>query len=172
MEEYNVVEYVVNGFAYFDINKVMYGLSQSGNISNDKLIKELAVKVFEPTNHTPGLWKHRNRPVTFAIVVDGSGIKYTHKEDAEMLLNTLRQKYEAVSADWSGKLFCGMHMEWYYKDRTVDVDMKGYIKKVREKYQHEMPIRPENQPHKNTIPNYGAKVQLTEPKDTPNPLGP
>ena len=35
-----------------------------------------------------------------------------------------------------------------------------------------MPARPENQPHKHTIPNYGAKVQLTEPKDTSNPLGP
>ena len=35
-----------------------------------------------------------------------------------------------------------------------------------------MPARPENQPQKHTIPNYGAKVQLTEPKDTSNPLGP
>ena len=65
-----------------------------------------------------------------------------------------------------------MNLEWYYKNRTVDLDMKRYIKKVREKYQHEMPARPENQPHKHTIPNYGAKVQLTEPKDTSNPLGP
>ena len=59
-----------------------------------------------------------------------------------MLLNTLRQKYEAVSVDWSVKLFCGMNLEWYYKDRIVDVDMKGYINKVRKKYQHEMPARP------------------------------
>ena len=65
-----------------------------------------------------------------------------------------------------------MNLEWDYKYRTLDVDMKGYIKKVREKYQHEIPARPENQPHKHTIPNYGAKVQLTEPKDTYNPLGP
>ena len=53
----------------------------------------------------------------------------------------------------------------------MDVDMKGYIKKFREKYQHEMPVRPENQPHKHTISSYVAKVQLTEPKDTSNPLG-
>ena len=89
-----------------------------------------------------------------------------------MLLNTLRQKYEAVSEDWSGKLFCGMNLEWDYKYRTVDVHMKGYIKKVRKKYQHEMPARPENQPHKHSIPNYGAKVQLTESKDKSNTLGP
>ena len=63
-------------------------------------------------------------------------------------------------------------MEWDYKDRAVYVEMKRYIKKVRKKYQHEMPERPENQPHKHTIPNYGAKVQLTGPKDTYNPLGP
>ena len=55
---------------------------------------------------------------------------------------------------------------------TVDVDMKEYIKRVRKKYQHDMPARPENKPHKHTIPNYVAKVELTEPKDTLNPLGP
>ena len=69
--------------------------------------------------------------MTFALVVDNFGIKYTHKEDVEMVLNILRQKYEAVSVDWSGKLFCDMNLEWDYKYRAVDVDMKGYIKKVR-----------------------------------------
>ena len=54
----------------------------------------------------------------------------------------------------------------------MDVDTKEYIKEVCEKYQHEMPERPENQPHKHTIPNYGAKFQLTEPKYTSNKLGP
>ena len=39
LEEYNVMEYVVNGFAYFEINKGMYGLPQPGKIANDKLIK-------------------------------------------------------------------------------------------------------------------------------------
>ena len=65
-----------------------------------------------------------------------------------------------------------MNLEWDYKDRKVDVDMKGYIKNFRRKYQHEMPARPENKPHNHTIPNYVAKVELTEPKDTLNPLGP
>ena len=39
MEEYNVMEYVVNIFAYLEINKGMYGLSQAGQLANDKLIK-------------------------------------------------------------------------------------------------------------------------------------
>ena len=64
-----------------------------------------------------------------------------------------------------------MNMKWDYKNRTVNVDMKGYIKKVRVKYQHDIPARPENQPNKYTIPNYGEKVKLTEPKDTYNSLG-
>ena len=46
MEEYNVMEYVVNGFSYFEINKGVYGLSQAGKLANDKLVKELAVKGF------------------------------------------------------------------------------------------------------------------------------
>ena len=104
------MKYLVNGSAYFDINKGMYGLPQAGKPENDKLIKELAGNVFEPKNHTTGLWKHKTRPVTFALVVGDFGIKYTHKEDVEMLLNILRQKYESVSVDWSGNLFFGMNL--------------------------------------------------------------
>ena len=37
----------------------MYGLPQAGKLANDKLIKESAVKGFEPTNNTPGLWKQK-----------------------------------------------------------------------------------------------------------------
>ena len=40
MEEYNVMEYVVNGFSYFEINKGMCGLPQAGKLANYKLIKE------------------------------------------------------------------------------------------------------------------------------------
>ena len=79
----------MNGFSYFEINKGMYGLPQAGKLANDKLIKELTVNGFEPTKHTPGLWKHITRPATFALVVDNFGIMYTHKEDLETLLNTL-----------------------------------------------------------------------------------
>ena len=53
-EEYNVMEYLVNGFAYFEMNKGMYGLPQAGKLANDKLINELSVKVFEPKKHTLG----------------------------------------------------------------------------------------------------------------------
>ena len=87
----------MNGFAYFEINKGMYVLTQAGKLANDKLTKELSVKVFEATKHTPGLCKHETRPVTFALVVDNLGIKYTHKEDVQMMSNKLRQKYEAMS---------------------------------------------------------------------------
>ena len=102
----------------------MYGLTQAGKLANDKFIKELSVKGFQPTNHILGLWKHITRPVTSALVVDDFGIKYTHKEDVEMLLNILRHKYEAVSVDWSGKLFCSINLEWDYKNRTVDLYIK------------------------------------------------
>ena len=40
MKEYNVMEYVVNGFAYLEINKVMYGLPQAVKLANDKLINQ------------------------------------------------------------------------------------------------------------------------------------
>ena len=43
--------------------------------------------------------------------MDGFGVKYTGKEYADHLLNTLKTRYE-VSEDWEGKLYCGIKLNW------------------------------------------------------------
>ena len=49
--------------------------------------------------------------------------------------------------------------------------MPKYLPQALKKYLHVKPKVPEHQPHKHNIPNYGAKVQLTELADTSKPLG-
>ena len=46
----------------------------------------------------PGLWHHKTRPITFTLVADDFGVKYTNKEDAHHLMSVLRQHY-AVTED-------------------------------------------------------------------------
>jgi hypothetical protein len=107
-----------------------------------------------------------------SLVVDNFGIEYQNKTDAKELINALKTHYEAVSVDWEGKLFCGITLEWDYKNRRVDLSMPGYIDKVRHKYHHDMPKQPEHQPHTCATPHHGVKIQMTEDADSSPPLSP
>ena len=77
--------------------------------------------------HTPGLWKHISCPLQFTLVVDDFGVKYTRRKDAEHLLRILETEFTEVSTDWEGALYCGITLEWNYKERWLDISMPGYI---------------------------------------------
>jgi hypothetical protein len=49
------------------------------------------------------------------------------------------QQLNAFSKDWEGKLYCGIHIQWDYKKRTVDLSMPGYISATLHKFQHQPP---------------------------------
>jgi hypothetical protein len=172
LQEYDATKYLTDGFIYIEIVKGMYGLAQAGLLANKLLAKRLDPIGYRMTKHTHGLWKHDTKPIQFALVVDDFGIEYQNKADAEELIHALRTHYEAVSVDWEGKLFCGITLEWDYKNRRVDLSMPGYIDKVRHKYHHDMPQQPEHQPHTCATPQYGVKIQMTEDPDSSPPLSP
>jgi hypothetical protein len=70
------------------------------------------------------------------------------------------KKNYSISSDWNGTAYCGLTLEWDYKNRTVDLSMTGYIKDALHKYQHPAPARPEHSPHTWNPPIYGAKTQF------------
>ena len=92
-----------------DIQKGMYGLTQAGEIANDKLKLNLAKFGYEPAPITPGLWRHQTRPLQFSLLVDDFGIKYERQEDITHLLDALKTIYK-ISEDWDGKLYCGLNL--------------------------------------------------------------
>jgi hypothetical protein len=71
-----------------------------------------------------------------------------------------------TSSDWKGSAYCGLTLEWDYKNRTVDLYMPGYIKAALNKYQHAAPACPEHAPHTWNPPIYGAKTQYVEDETT------
>ena len=119
--------------------KGMYGLKQAGLIANQLLETRLSKYGFAPARHTHGLWKHENLPIQFSLVVDDFGIQNTNKDDSQYLLDALGHHYKAVTRDWNGSVFCGISLKWDYTNRTVDLSMPGYIKKVLHKFQHRQP---------------------------------
>jgi hypothetical protein len=156
-----------NGFVYMEIRKGMYGLKQAGRIAYNELVTHLAKYGYVPSKTTQGLWHHKTRPIQFILVVDDFGVKYTNEEDVKHLIQALQAKY-TISIDWSGSLYCGLHLNWNYDQGYVDVNMPNYITTARKKYQHPQPNRPQHAPAKWTQPAYGVRIQYTNP-DTSAP---
>jgi hypothetical protein len=159
IDQYHLLDLVhTDGYVYVEIRKGMYGLKQAARIAYDRLVKLLAPHGYHPIRHSPGLWKHNKLPTVFALCVDDFGIKYVNITHAHHLINTL-QKYYKISTDWAGTDYCGLHLQWNYKRRYVDVSMPNYIAKSLHKFQHPQPATAQHAPHNWTRPAYGAKIQ-------------
>jgi hypothetical protein len=71
----------------------------------------LALSGYTPVQHTPGLFRHATRPVTFSLVVDDFAIKYVDRANAEHLLATLRS-LDNITTDWTAPMYCGITLKW------------------------------------------------------------
>ena len=136
INEYNLRDFVdENGFVYMEINKGMYGLLQAGILANRQLTKFLAPDGDHPCTFTPGLWKHKDRPILFTLVVDDFGIKYVGHPHAEHLLKVLQEHY-TVTTDWEGSRYCGISLKWDYTNGTVELSMPGYVEEALHHFQY------------------------------------
>jgi Reverse transcriptase (RNA-dependent DNA polymerase). len=144
-------------YAYMQIQKGMYGLKQAGRIAYDQLVTHLAKYGYRPTT-TQGLWKHDTRNISFILVVDDFGLKYTNEHDAQHLIQALQDLYR-VNVNWSGSLYCGLTLQWNYAQKYVDISMPGYIQKVLTKFQHPPPSRKQDAPALWNQPTYGQRIQ-------------
>jgi hypothetical protein len=101
IEQYHLLDLIHNGFVLVEICRVKYGLPQAGILAYDQLVRHLSTHSYAPCTHTPGLWSHSTHDITFCLVVDDFGIKYTDKNNAIHLLTALQELYVATT-DWSG----------------------------------------------------------------------
>jgi len=120
-----------------ELQKAIYGLPQAGSLVNKLLKERLEPHWYREVLYTPGLWKHKTRPVQFSLVVDDFGVKYVRRENAEHLIQSL-QHYK-LAVDKKGALYYGIKLDWGYKKRTLDISMPGYVKKILQCFQHDVP---------------------------------
>ncbi len=109
--------------------RTVWGLPQAGILANKLLQKHLLPHGYYECMNTPGLWKHKIRPISFTLVVNDFGIKYIGKDHVNHLIWCIKQKYE-LTEDWTGNLYFGIQLKWDYNARTLDILMLGYSKKV------------------------------------------
>jgi hypothetical protein len=166
IQKYNLNALAVDGGVYIEIRKGMYGLNQAGLLANQLLHTRLAPFGYYPARHTPGLWLHKTRPISFTLVVDDFAVKYVGKQHAEHLRNALLRNYEPTT-DWTATVYSGMTLKWDYDKRTYDISMPGYVSNVLSKFQHDTPKHPQHTPSRYVTPVYGAKTQYATKDETP-----
>lgn len=147
IQQYDLRPLVHNGYVYIEIRRGMYGLPQAGIIANNQLVERLAPFGYAPVTHTPGLWRHTTRPIMFSLVVDDFGISYVNRANAQHLIDTLASFYE-ITVDWEATKYCGITLEWDYKNRTVDLSMPNYVTDALHHFQHPVSIQPVHAPSK------------------------
>ena len=118
-----------DGWVYIEIRKGMYVLPQAGILANKLLEQWLSARGYYQCQHTPGLWRHKWRAITFCLVVVNFGIKVTDMANFHHLKTSLKDYYE-VAIDWTGLLFCGVKLTWDYKRYHANCSMPGYVDKV------------------------------------------
>jgi hypothetical protein len=167
IEAYDLAKSSHRWFCIHPHQKAMYGLPQSGLLSNQLLRKRLAPHGYYECTHTPGLWKHESRPISFTLVVDDFGVKYINKEDAQHLNAVLRCTTLSPAIGKAVSIVVSPS-NGITSTRRVYLSMPDMSKShptllhILQKYGR----RKHDAPTNTTSPQYGAKVQMTEPPDT------
>jgi hypothetical protein len=89
-------------WVYFEVIKGCYGLPQGDKLANDLLHKCLNSAGYHKATTTPGLWRHKWRPIQFCLLVDDFGIEYVGEKHVLHLESTLQEHY-SITEDWEGK---------------------------------------------------------------------
>ena len=159
INEYNALPLSNNGFLWFEITNVIYGLTQVRRLANKLPTKQLSNMDFPNKTH-PKTVAPQNMP-NKCFAVCWRIWNWLHKQGRQKyLIKSIKKNYEVVAEDWNGNLFFGISLNWNYQDRTVDLCIPGYIGKVLQKFQHKNPTKSVNQPYKHTKATSGAKKQL------------
>ena len=127
IDKCNLTAFEEGGWVYVKIVRGMYGLPQAGKLANDLLQKHLSKSGYYPFQFTPGLWRHAWRPITFTLVVDNFGIKFTGNTHAHHLIKALKQHYDVI-IDRKGELFVGIKLKWDYDKHTLGTHKTGATK--------------------------------------------
>jgi hypothetical protein len=164
-QRYNMSEYVHNNHVYVEINKSIYGLPQSGRLSQDRLIKHLANYDYVQCPNTPALFRHRTKNFAFTLVVDDFGIKYTDEADLDEFLNVLRRQYEITEDRGEVQKYVGITINHDRDNNTITLSMPGYVTKALKRFGFHN-AKGANSPSIYIPPEYGKLVQYEEIDDT------
>ena len=80
------------------------------------------------------------------------------------------EKHYTIYNDWEGNSYLGIELDWDYERCKVHLSMILYVKEALIRFNHSIPLRPQDQQHPHIKPKYSQKVQYTEEEDASIPL--
>ena len=80
---------------------VMYGIKQADILDYEQLVKHLNTHRYYPVIGTDSIFSHKKRKTKLYLCVYHFGIKHHSRDDADHILNSLKEKY-AITTDWGG----------------------------------------------------------------------
>ena len=111
IKEYDLApKFDQNRYVYVEIRPGMYRLPQSGLLAQQLLEKRLNTKGYSQSTLVPVLWTHPWRTITFALCVDGFGVKYIGKHHGDHIMSILGENY-TISHDWTGSRYLVMDID-------------------------------------------------------------
>ena len=132
--EYNMRQYAHNNAVVVEVNKGIYGLPQAGKLAQDRLIAHLAKHGYHQAPNTPCLFRHITNSVSFTLVVDDFGIKYTKDADADHLLSILRELYIMTEDRGLEQKYVGITIKHDRERQRMYLSMPGYIEKALQRF--------------------------------------
>ena len=125
----------------------MYGITEAGRLANYLLRARLKKHNYIEATHTPGYWKHMWKPISWTLIVDDFGFKYTNKRHVDKLLKIMLQWY-VMKMDWGRTSFGFITLKWNYDgERWVELSLPGYIEKILAQFRHPQLKIPQDSPH-------------------------
>ena len=100
-----------------------------------QLVEHLELHGYTPIKGTNGSFSRNIRRTKFCLCVDDFGIKYYNENDANHLINAIREKY-TITVDKEGKNYCGYTFDWHYNEGYVDMSMPGNATSALNKVNH------------------------------------
>ena len=123
----------------------------SRKVAIDSLRTRLNNNGYYETTNTPGLWRHKWRPIMFVLIVDDFGIDYVGDQHLNHLRTVLTTHYTITEYLEGGK-FSGIELKWNYtkihSQRKFRLSVDGYIANLILKYGHKAPAKPQLSPHR------------------------
>lgn len=169
-DKYNDPRYWKNDTILMKVVKTIYGLKQSGLLSQKALVQHLKDNGYAQTKSNECLFTNLDNTVQFSLVVDDFGIKYTNIDNAKHLVSVLQMKY-GVTVDWKGTKYLGMHIDFQKEKGRVHISMPTYVDKALSKLDHKAKSYKTHSAVKFQKLEY-SKAQIIMDEDTSRKLDP
>ncbi len=166
LTEYDLLKYVHKGRILCRVDGTMYGHPAAGRIAHKDLVAHLALHGYMQHDNIPCLFFHTSNSISFTLVVDDFGIKYSSMADIDDLQRIIGFKYK-FKIHLTGSKYVGVRLDWNYEDNSYYADMPTTCDAALDLLCPDGPPRDRNSPGIYLTPKYGAPDLGATVDDTP-----